>query len=311
MSLLSLAVFMYIIYGVMKEIATIINNHYEIVSSVSMEVEKLTTGNQTLSSSISKQAASVEEINSTLAELSSIGKRSADGSSEVNHTIQQTLKKMQEVEVFIKRLETYMREVEKSGIETSKVIKTIDEIAFQTNLLALNAAVEAARAGEAGAGFAVVADEVRHLAMKAAEASRVTASLIGETINKVQQGTSITNDVLESFQKMASEIQSVSGVIEEIATTSSSTFTGLSQINEAISEINNGIQQNAGVSQETSTTAENLGAETKTLSQSMMSLIRLVGQEFEKLQSHYERDTSHFQLAKNALIHIKENYDKD
>ncbi len=311
LSLLSLAVFMYIIYGVMKEIATIINNHYEIVSSVSMEVEKLTTGNQTLSSSISKQAASVEEINSTLAELSSIGKRSADGSSEVNHTIQQTLKKMQEVEVFIKRLETYMREVEKSGIETSKVIKTIDEIAFQTNLLALNAAVEAARAGEAGAGFAVVADEVRHLAMKAAEASRVTASLIGETINKVQQGTSITNDVLESFQKMASEIQSVSGVIEEIATTSSSTFTGLRQINEAISEINNGIQQNAGVSQETSTTAENLGAETKTLSQSMMSLIRLVGQEFEKLQSHYERDTSHFQLAKNALIHIKENYDKD
>ena len=43
-----------------------------------------------------------------------------------------------------------MQEISESSGKISKMIETIDEIAFQTNLLAVNAAVEAARAGQEG-----------------------------------------------------------------------------------------------------------------------------------------------------------------
>ena len=94
-----------------------------------------------------------------------------------------------------------------SSNSISKIISTIDEIAFQTNILALNAAVEAARAGEAGMGFAVVAEEVRSLAKRSADAAKETAAMIEAAVNQSQLGVEVNSKVTASIAEVVAESQ--------------------------------------------------------------------------------------------------------
>lgn len=134
-------------------------------------------------------------------------------------------------------------------------MKTIDEIAFQTNLLALNAAVEAARAGDAGRGFAVVADEVRALAIRAAEAAKVTAGLIEQGQRSADHGVSLNSEVLQSLSLINAGIDKVAVVTAEICAASEQQVDGVSQIKTALDQINAVTQQVAANAQESASAA--------------------------------------------------------
>ena len=205
---------------------------------------------QALSEAASEQAASLEETSSSLEEMAARTQNNAENTDKASELMTHSNAVASKANASMAELNRSMKEIAGVSEQTQKIVKSIDEIAFQTNLLALNAAVEAARAGEAGAGFAVVADEVRNLAMRAAEAAKNTASLMGEIVQKVQKGEQLVGRTAKDFEVVADSSNKVMQLMGEVSAASLEQSQGIDQINKAVAEMNRVTQQNAASAEE-------------------------------------------------------------
>jgi methyl-accepting chemotaxis protein len=243
---------------------------------VSAAAGEVSAASQSLAEGSSRQAAGIEETSSSLEEMSSMTSRNADNSKQADGLMKEAISIVDKANHSMESLTTSMTDIAKASEETSKIIRTIDEIAFQTNLLALNAAVEAARAGQAGAGFAVVADEVRNLARRAADAAKNTASLIEGTVNKVKAGSQTVGATAAAFSELADHTVKVSGLVSEIAAASSEQSQGIDQVNSSVSEIDKVTQQNAANAEESAAAAEQMSAQAERMKSMVNELAALV-----------------------------------
>ncbi len=267
-----------------RALRSMIDKLNDILSQISMAGEQIDSGSsqvsdsaQDLSQGSTEQASAIEEISASLNELSGQTQVNAENAATANQLATTARGAADEGSKQMQQMVMAMQEINESGQNISKIIKTIDEIAFQTNLLALNAAVEAARAGQHGKGFAVVAEEVRNLAARSAKAAQETATLIEGSVQKGLNGTEIANRTAKALEEIVSGIGKTTDLVAEIAASSKDQAEGLAQVNDGLTQVDDVVQRNTAGAEESASAAEELSSQSAYLRQ-LIGQFRLRGQ---------------------------------
>ncbi len=239
-----------------------INASAEQVSSASGQVS---SGAQSLSEGSIDQASSVQQLAATISDISASAKRTAEAAKEAGNFVGQAGAQLGTSVGYVQDLNSAMQRILKSSEEISKIIATIENIAFQTNILALNAAVEAARAGAAGKGFAVVADEVRNLAAKSDEAAKSTKELIEGSIAAVTEGSQVVDKVTGSLQQTSVYAGHVTTQMDIVVSAVENQTMAIAQVTDGIDQISSVVQTNSATAQQSAAASEELSAEAGSL----------------------------------------------
>jgi len=262
-----IGVFIAVVFGIFlagsitKPVYRTITNLSETCDHFATTSQQIASSSHQLAGGTSNQAATVEETSSAIEELSSITQQNVNKVQILEKISSDTAVKWNETFEFFRQLKRATKEIKLSSEETSKIIKTIGEIAFQTNLLALSASVEAAQSSEFGTGFSVVAQEVRNLARRSTEAAKNTTTLIEETIKLINNGENLVMASMGSlveYGRVSTPITSFSVKAGEVAQKQAQ---GLEQINLAIAEISRTAQSNASSAQESASAAQEINAQ--------------------------------------------------
>ena len=256
-----------------EEIRSIVGDIHMSAEQVSSGSAQTAKGSELLAEGTTRQAAAIQELSSTLGDVSVKINETADNAAGAKTFSENASELLASQHGYMDQMLSAMRKIAEKSSEIENIIKTIDDIAFQTNILALNAAVEAARAGEAGKGFAVVADEVRNLASKSADAVKDTAELITAAIEAVNEGEGVADKNAEALENVMDMFNKTKDMIDDIAVAAENESAAVEQITTGIGDISEVVQQNSATAEEIAASCEELNAQAQILRNAVKKFI--------------------------------------
>lgn len=236
-------------------------------NEVSSGADDLAKAAQGLAEVATTQAAAVEELlatTTTVVEQVEEGRHESEISAQ---EIRQVTTMMESSQERMAEMMAAMQRIHETSQKVVGITQSIEEIADQTNLLALNASIEAARAGEAGRGFAVVASEISSLADASGRAVNTTRDLIQLSMEEIDKGTGLANEVLISLQESVEAVERANALIQQTAENAITQVQSMEQIRYGIEEIAQGTQDNSAMSQESAATADQLAQQAEILNE--------------------------------------------
>lgn len=229
---------------------------------VNMGAARMAESSTVLAQGVSNQTNTIKKLTDDMTSVIEQVKETEQRTFAARELAGNAKKKIETSSLEMDKLLSAMNEISNMSSEISKIMKTIDDIAFQTNILALNASVEAARAGEAGKGFTVVAEEVRMLASKSAEAAKRTSDLLSQTEIAINEGVHLADSTAKALSDAVSDTVSVDENIIKIAETTKNEsefmdniFTSINAISGIVETTSDSAQSGAASSEELSSQA--------------------------------------------------------
>jgi methyl-accepting chemotaxis protein len=271
------AAVVFLVHRITRQMQTLASDLGEGADQVAGAARQVSASSQSLAQGASEQAASLEETSAASEEINSMARKNTENSRSAADLVMQSQQKFVQTNQSLDQMVVSMEDINSQSAKISKIIKTIDEIAFQTNILALNAAVEAARAGEAGMGFAVVADEVRNLAQRSARAAKDTAALIEESIAKSNDGKTKVDQVATAIRAITGEAAKIKTLVDDVNLGSAEQAHGIEQIAKAIAGMEQVTQQNAANAEQSASASQQLNAQAESMREMAEKLHAMVG----------------------------------
>jgi len=262
--------------SIVRPVAAAIDGLSDSSSHVTLAAGEISDTSQAMADGATGQAASLEEVSSSLNEITTMTKQTADNAKNADILVKDSVEKAKASQEAMSRLQSAVAEIQNSSDETAKILKDIDAIAFQTNLLALNASIEAARAGEYGKGFAVVADEVRNLAKRSADSAKKTAQLITSSQTSSLRGVNLTQETAQAIGKITDVSNKIAIIVNEITSAAQEQARGVALVNAAISNMDQITQTTAAGAQELATSSQELNSQSLTMNGLMGDLVGVI-----------------------------------